>query len=144
MIVLDANLLVYAYNTDSKEHTLARTYLESLLSTPEPVGIPLQNVLAFLRLSTAKGLWKAPYSVEEAAGFVASWFAQPQVRLLLPAERHWSLLKRMLIEGQATGGLVMDAAIAAIPLEYGGVLQTNDRNFARFPGLRWNNPLERA
>jgi predicted nucleic acid-binding protein len=47
----------------------------------------------------------------------------------------------MILEGQASGPLVSDAEIAAITIEHGGVLHTADRDFARFPGLRWKNPL---
>jgi hypothetical protein len=62
--------------------------------------------------------------------------------LLIPGDHYWPLFRRMLIEGQASGALVSDAEIAALTLEYGGVLHTADRDFARFPGLRWKNPLE--
>jgi len=65
-----------------------------------------------------------------------------QVRLLTPTERHWTLFQRMLVEGQVRGPLTSDAELAALTIEYGGVLYTTDRDFARFPGLRWVNPLE--
>ena len=141
MIVLDANILLYAYDVGAREHRAARHYFEKVLSSPAPVGLPLQSILAFLRLSTKTGALKAPYSIEEACEFVEGWFLQPQVRLLLPGEQHWRLLKEMLLKGSARGPLVTDAEIAAITIEYGGELQTNDRDFARFPGLRWKNPL---
>ena len=67
---------------------------------------------------------------------------QPNVRLLAPGDQHWPVLKQMLMEGQARGPLVSDAELAALTIEYGGTLQTTDRDFARFPGLRLNNPLE--
>jgi toxin-antitoxin system PIN domain toxin len=141
MIVLDANILLYAYDAGAKQYSSARAYLEEVLSAPDPVGIPLQNILAFLRLSTKTGVLTAPYSMEEALAFVEAWLAQPQVRVLSPGERHWPILKHMLTAGQARGPLVTDAEIAALTVEYGGELQTNDRDFARFPGLRWKNPL---
>jgi toxin-antitoxin system PIN domain toxin len=143
MIVLDANILLYAYDVGAREHRAAREYLEHVLSASGPVGLPLQSVLAFLRLSTKTGVLRAPYTLDEACGFVDSWLQQPQVRLLTPGEDHWRLLKQMLIQGGAKGALVTDAAIAAVTVEYGGELQTNDRDFARFPGLRWKNPLQK-
>ncbi|HEX3570230.1 MAG TPA: TA system VapC family ribonuclease toxin [Acidobacteriaceae bacterium] len=141
MIVLDANILLYAYDTGARQYPAARSYLEQILSAPDPVGIPLLSLLAFLRLSTKAGLLAAPYTMEEAIAFVESWLEQPQVRVLIPGERHWSILKHLLIAGQVRGALVTDAEIAALTLECGGELQTNDRDFARFPGLRWKNPL---
>ena len=144
MIVLDANILLYAYDAGAMHHRIARQYLEQVFSSPAPVGLPLQSILAFLRLSTKVGVLAAPYSIEEASEFVEGWLLQPQVRLLFPGERHWLLLKQMLLQGGARGSLVTDAEIAAITMEYGGELQTNDRDFARFPGLRWRNPLQPA
>ena len=80
----------------------------------------------------------------EAVAFVDEWLALPQVRLLVPGEYHWTILRRMLLDGSAAGGSVTDAEIAALTIEYGGELQTNDRGFARFPDLRWRNPLAKA
>ena len=143
MIVLDANILLYAYDTGARLHRPAREFLEQALSSPAPVGLPLQSILAFLRLTTKTGVLTAPYSIEEASEFVEQWLLQPQVRLLTPGEQHWRLLKQILLQGGARGPLVTDAEIAAITIEFGGELQTNDRDFARFPGLRWRNPLEK-
>lgn len=78
----------------------------------------------------------------EAAYEVEEWLAQPSVRILVPGDGHWTILRRMVIEGQASGTLVSDAEVAALTIEYGGVLYSADRDFARFPGLRWKNPLE--
>jgi uncharacterized protein len=82
------------------------------------------------------------FSLVQAAQIVDLWLANPNVRVLIPGDYYWLLFRRMLIEGQASGALVSDAEIAALTLEYGGVLHTSDRDFARFPGLRWKNPLE--
>ncbi len=144
MIVLDANILLYAYDVDSPRYAAAKTYMEKILSAPESVGIPLQSISAFLRISTQKGALRAPYTVQEAVGFVEEWIALPQVRLLAGGDRYWPILKRMLMEGNVAGRSVTDAEIAAVTIEYGGELQTNDRGFARYPGLRWKNPLAKA
>ena len=141
MIVLDANILLYAYDTESPQHRPARAYLEKIFSATDPVGIPVQSVSAFLRIMTQQGLRHGRFSLQEAVEIVDEWLGLPQVRLLVPGERHWSIFRRMLLEGHASGRLVTDAQIAAITLEFGGELQTNDRDFARFPGLRWTNPL---
>ena len=141
MIVLDANILLYAYDAQAAQHRAARTWLEEVFSASEPIGIPLHSAAAFLRIMTHPGLRSGRFSLKEAVETVDEWLSLPHVRLLVPGERHWSLLRRTLLEGHAVGRLVTDAEIAAITIEYGGELQTNDRDFARFPGLRWKNPL---
>jgi predicted nucleic acid-binding protein len=78
---------------------------------------------------------------DESAGVVDEWLEQPHVRLLVPGDQHWLIFRQMIIEGQATGPLVTDAQLAAVTIENGGVLYTTDRDFARFPSLRWANPL---
>jgi hypothetical protein len=141
MIVLDANILLYAYDAASAQHSAARSFVEKTFSASDPVGIPIQSISAFLRIMTQQSLRTARFSLQEAVEIVEEWLSLPQVRLLVPGERHWPMFQRMLLEGHASGRLVTDAQIAAITVEFGGVLQTNDRDFARFPGLRWNNPL---
>jgi toxin-antitoxin system PIN domain toxin len=107
------------------------------------VGLPWQTVHAFLRIATDTRLSKDRFSTESALAVVQQWVDLPHVRLLAPGERHWSLLQQLLMEGQAKGPMITDAQLAAITMEYGGVLYTTDRDFARFPGLRWINPLEK-
>lgn len=142
MIVVDANLLIYSYDTDSSRHKKSRAWVERIFSDVEPVGLPWQTVSAFLRVITNRKLPGSRLPVEQAAEIVEEWLAQPNVRILAPGDEHWSMLKRTMIEGRASGPLVSDAELVALTVEYGGVLYTADRDFARFPGLRWKNPLE--
>jgi hypothetical protein len=141
VIVLDANILLYAYDAMSRLHLKARAWVERVLSGGEPVGIPWQTAAAFLRILTNPALPGERYAVEEAVRVVDQWYGQPNVRMLAPGEGHWALLSQMIVEGQARGPLVSDAQLAALAIEHGGVLHTTDRDFARFPGLRWTNPL---
>jgi toxin-antitoxin system PIN domain toxin len=83
------------------------------------------------------------FTVDEAVSVVEEWLEQPNIRLLAPGDRHWPILRSALVDGQARGPLVTDAQLAALTIEYGGVLHTTDRDFARFPSLRWKNPLQR-
>jgi uncharacterized protein len=78
----------------------------------------------------------------EAAEVIDQWLDQPNVRALVPGDQHRALFRQMMIEGQARGPMVSDAHLTALTIEYGGILQTTDRDFARFPGLRWGNPLD--
>ena len=141
MIVVDANLLIYAYDLDSAHHKKSLSWLEELLSGVEAVGLPWQSVSAFLRVITNRRLPGTRVTLEQAVQVVDQWLQQPNVQVLVPADQHWSVLRQMILEGRASGPLVSDAEIAAITIEQGAVLHTTDRDFARFPGLRWKNPL---
>ena len=141
MIVVDANLLIYAYDLDSAHHKKSLSWLEELLSGVEAVGLPWQSVSAFLRVITNRRLPGMRVSLEQAVQVVDEWLQQPNVQVLVPPDQHWSVLRQMILEGRASGPLVSDAEIAAITIEQGAVLHTTDRDFARFPGLRWKNPI---
>ncbi len=141
MIVVDANLLLYAYGARSPHHKEARAWLGRVFSGAEPVGLPWQSLAALIRIATNPRLPGFRRSIEEVTRTVDEWLEQPNVRVLTPGDDHWLLFRRMVVEGQATGPLVSDAQLAALTIEYGGVLHTTDRDFARFPGLRWKNPL---
>ncbi len=108
----------------------------------EVVGLPWQAVSAFLRVMTNPKLPAERFALEQAARIVDLWLAHPNVQVLTPGAGYWPLFRRMVIEGRAAGPRVRDAEIAALTMEYGGVLHTADRDFARFPALRWKNPLE--
>jgi toxin-antitoxin system PIN domain toxin len=141
VIVLDVNLLLYAYNSASSRHHAAYAWVRETFSGTELVGLPWQTIWAFLRIATNSRLPGEHFSMERAVAIVEQWMDLEQVRLLAPGERHWNLLQQMLLEGQVRGPLTTDAQLAALTIEYGGVLYTTDRDFARFPGLRWVNPL---
>jgi hypothetical protein len=141
VIVLDANILLYAYDAAPVQHAKARAWVETVFSGIEPVGLPWQTIAAFLRIMTDLRLPGKRFSAAEAAEFVSQWLGLPNVRVLAPGDGHWRIFRKMIVEGQAMGPLVSDAQLAALTIEYGGVLYTADRDFARFPGLRWENPL---
>ena len=141
MIVLDVNLLLYAYDGRSNSHDRARLWWQSTISGPELIGMPWQTIHGFLRISTDKRISGNQVSMERSLALVEQWMNLPNLRVLTPGESHWSLLRRMLLEGQARGPMATDAQLAALTIEHGGVLYTTNRDFARFPGLRWVNPL---
>ena len=87
------------------------------------------------------GLVAAAMTIAEAEATVASWLSQPAVGILEPGDRHWDILRSLVREGQTAGRLVMDAVLAAIAIEHGATLYTSDRDFSRFPDLKWKNPL---
>ncbi len=141
MIVIDANILLYAYDADSDKHAKARAWVEEVFSGASPLGLPWQTVSAFMRIVTNPRLTGKRFTPAEVVEIVDEWVNQPNVRLLGPGDDHWNFLRQMMVDGQARGPLVTDAQLAALTIEYGGVLHTTDRDFSRFPGLRWKNPI---
>jgi len=142
VILVDSNLLLYAFDAGSKRHVEARSWLESVLDRSEQVGLAWVALLAFIRIGTNPSALSRAFSVEEATTIVSSLLEQRNVIVLHPGERHWTLLRRLLADAQARGDLVTDAHLAALAIEHGATLCTTDRDFARFPGLRWQNPLQ--
>lgn len=141
MILIDANLLLYAYDPRSREHEASKAWLEASLSGSPLVRFAWLTLWAFLRISTNSRVFERPLSMAEAEQGVSSWLAQPAAGILEPGERHWDILRRLTQGGQAAGPLVMDAAVAAIAIEHGATLCPTDRDFARFAELHWINPL---
>ena len=86
-------------------------------------------------------MFERPLSTFEAEAAISSWLHQPAAGILEPGERHWDILRCLVRDGQAAGPLVTDAVLAAIALEHGTTVCTTDRDFSRFSGLRWTNPL---
>jgi len=140
MIIPDINLLIYAYNPDARDHTGAKKWWEELLQSSASVALPWIVVLGFIRLSTTRGVFVRPASVEEVTRRVDLWFEQPGVFLLQPGRQHWPVVKKTLAV-TAGGSLTTDAHLAALAIEYQAELQSTDADFSRFPGLRWRNPL---
>jgi toxin-antitoxin system PIN domain toxin len=141
MILVDADLLLHPYNPRSRDHDGVRTWLELTLAGPELVRFAWLTCWAFLRISTNARVFEHPLTMAEAEAVVSSWLAQPAAGVLDPGERHWPILRSLAADGQIVGPLVMDAALAAIAIEHGATLCTTDRDFARFAGLSWKNPL---
>jgi toxin-antitoxin system PIN domain toxin len=141
VILVDANLLLYAHHPRAEHHATSRAWLEATLSGPELVRFTWLTLWAFLRIATNPRVFERPLSTPEADAVVSSLLAQPTAGILEPGERHWEILRGLMRDGQTTGPLVMDAVVAAIALEHGATLCTTDRDFSRFAGLRWTNPL---
>jgi toxin-antitoxin system PIN domain toxin len=142
VILIDANLLLYAYHPRAEQHERSRTWLENVLSGSDLVRFAWVTLWAFMRIATTPRVFERPLSATEAEAAISSWLAQPAAGIIEPGERHWSILCGVVRQGQAAGPMVMDAVLAAIALEHGAILCTTDRDFSRFAGLRWSNPLE--
>jgi toxin-antitoxin system PIN domain toxin len=141
VILVDANLLIYAHDLASPFNLPARRWVESVFSGTEPVRISWTGLLAFLRITTHSRAFAKPLSMEQAFGLVDQWFTQPSVGILDPGREHRTILQKLLLETGATGPLVMDAHLAALAIEHGATLYTTDGDFGLFRGLQRVNPL---
>jgi hypothetical protein len=141
VIVPDVNLLSYAYNIDAPQHADAKGWWEDLLSSDTPVGIPWVTMLGFIRLMTHRAVLLTPLPAKRAIAHVRSWHTRPNVSVLEPGPRHLEVLGRMFEALGTAGRLTTDAHLAALAIEHQCELCSNDADFARFPGLRWRNPL---
>lgn len=138
---IDVNLLLYAYNYSSQHHNAARLWIERVFSSNEPAGLAWITVPAFLRIVTNSRALRKPLSLRHAAAVADQWLRVPAVRLFDPGPRHWTILSSLIRNGQVRGPLIADACLAAIAIEQGLVLCTNDRDFSRFDGPRVFSPL---
>lgn len=143
MILLDANLLIYAYSRTSPYHGPARTWLEERIETEPLVGLPWVSILAFIRITTSH-LQPSPQTFEQAAQIVDDWLALDNVRIVHPGDRHWDVLKEVGREAQVRGATVTDLHLAALAIERGATLYTNDAGFRRYPKLKWRNPFAKG
>jgi len=142
MIIVDANLLLYAYNSTASKHQQAKEWFESVVSGSDIVGLPWVSILAFIRISTNHRAVKSPLSTREAKTIVDTWLERPNITSPNPGESHWEILAEVLITGQVTGPLVSDAYLAALSIEHGATLYSTDRDFSRFDKLSFVNPLD--
>jgi hypothetical protein len=141
MKLVDVNLLLYAVNGDSAQHTAAKAWLERVLSEDEPVALPWVVLLAFLRVSTSGRVFARPLSAEQALETVDGWLSLPSVRVLHAGAEHWRIFKSLLAETGTGGNLTTDAHLASMAIEHGCELCSTDTDFLRFPRLKWSNPL---
>lgn len=142
MILLDANVLLYAYNASFTQHGRIRAWLEPLLAGGGPVALAWQSIMAFLRIGTNPRAFPEPLMVEEALTIMQEWLGHPNVVVLQPTERHWGIFTRLVHAGRLRAGRMMDAHLAALAVEHGAVLGTTDTGFRVFADLRLVNPLD--
>lgn len=141
MILIDANILIYAHVSSFAQHNLARDWLDQQLNASARVGLPWTSLLAFLRLVTNPRVFEQPEAIRDAWEQVHTWLTSETVWIPQPTERHADILGEFLALPGVHGNLVPDAHLAALAVEHGLTLCSTDGDFARFQGLRWLNPI---
>lgn len=142
MILVDVNVLVYAHRRDAVDHESYRRWLEALLASPEGYGMSDQVLAGFLRVVTHPRVFAQPTPLPEALAFAREVRERPNSVPLAPGPRHWDLFTELCRRVGARGNLVADAYHAALAIEFGCEWITTDRDYARFPSLRWRHPLD--
>jgi uncharacterized protein len=141
VILVDANILFYAYNSSSQFHVAAKKWLEFALSGAEPVRFSWNTLHAFLRISTNIRAYPNPFTPSEAIAIVCQWLERPHVGVLDPGERYLQIFSDLMTNFQIRGAMVMDAHLAALALEHGAKVCTHDADFFRFPDLSIVDPI---
>jgi len=141
LILVDANLLLYAEDKLSPYHGSARTWWDTQLSGTSPVCLCWTVLCAFIRIGTNPRVFEHPLSLEQAVSRVQTWLDQPCTRLIHTTERHWVIFQEILHHGKAVANLVTDAHLAALAIEHGCELFSTDADFSRFPKVKWRNPI---
>jgi uncharacterized protein len=136
----DANVLIYAFRSDSADHKRYRSWLESIINGPQAYGVAPQVLGALVRVTTHPRIFARPSSLEDAFAFSRAMLDQPNATVIVPGERHWQIFEHLCRDAAVKGNLVQDAWFAALAIESGCEWITTDRDFARFKGLNWRLP----
>lgn len=142
MIVPDVNLLLYAVVSGFPHHTRAHAWWERTINSNTRVGLTHPALFGFLRIATNARILQPPLAVTDAVDYIHDWLAQPNVDLLTPGPDHLDIALRLLSDIGTAGNLTTDVQLAAYAIEHRGEIHSNDTDFARFPGLKWSNPLQ--
>jgi uncharacterized protein len=140
-MLVDANILLYSVDEESPQHKVARAWLEAALNGARRVGLAWPSLVAFVRIATNPRATRVPLTGRDAWSIVEAWLDAPAGWLAQPGPGHREILGRLITDLDLRGNLVSDAALAALCIEHGLEMISADSDFARFPGLRWNNPL---
>ncbi|MDQ3430649.1 MAG: type II toxin-antitoxin system VapC family toxin [Actinomycetota bacterium] len=142
MRCVDVNVLVYAHRPEAPDHDRYRAWLDDARTGEEPLGISNLVLSGFLRIVTHPRVFRDPSPLDTALDFAEALRTAPSALALAPGSRHWGIFTRLCRSADARGNLVPDAYLAAVAIERGAIWYSADRNFARFPGLRWRHPLQ--
>lgn len=141
MVLVDVNILLYAFRSDSPNHKAYRDWLDALSNSDEPYGMADAALASFVRIATHPRIFSPPAPLEDALRFAAALRSQPNCVAVVPGSRYWDIFVRMCTASGAKGNMVADAAFAALAVESGSEWVTTDRDYSRFPGLKWRHPL---
>ena len=142
MILVDVNVLVYAHRTDVPRHDAYRNWLEALINGNQAYGVSDMVLSGFLRVITHSRVFNPPSDLATGLVFADTVRSQPNAVLIAPGQKHWDIFRSLCETTNAKGNLIPDAYLAALAIESGSEWITTDRDYSRFPGLKWRHPLD--
>jgi toxin-antitoxin system PIN domain toxin len=142
MMLIDVNVLVYAHRTDAPKHSAYRKWLEKLINGDQAYGVSDLVLSGFLRVVTHPRVFSPPSDLASGLAFARTIRGQPNAVAITPGPRHWTIFTSLCEATHAKGNLIPDAYLAALAIESGSEWITTDRDYSRFPGLKWRSPLE--
>jgi uncharacterized protein len=140
MILPDVNVLIYAFRPEAAFHAVCRAWLTDVIASEPRFGMSPLALGALVRITTSARYFPAASSAEDAFKFSDYILGQPHCQIVGPGERHWDIFQRLCIETNTRGPRITDAWYAALAIEWGCEWITMDRDYARFPGLKWGSP----
>ena len=142
MMLVDTNVMVYAHRRDAERHPEYRDWMRAMINGPEPYAVADFAVLGMVRVVTDRRYYREVAStITDALAFADEIRNQPHARVISPGPKFWSIFSNLCRQTDAGGKLIPDAYLAALALEHGCEVITADKDFRRFPGLRWRHPL---
>jgi toxin-antitoxin system PIN domain toxin len=141
LILCDVNVLIYAFRSDSDNHALFKSWLESAINGPSAYGIAPQVLASVVRICTHPRIFKIPSSLTDVFQFCSALLQQPNATLIVPGDRHWEIFESICQKSQSKGNIAQDAWFAALAIEFGCEWITTDRDYGRFDGLTWRAPF---
>ncbi len=142
MFLVDVNFLVAAHRTDHVHNAPAISLLKRLDADAKVIGLCDVALMGFLRVATHPGIFSKPSSLEIAFRFIDDLLELPTAMRIAPGPDHWKIFSSLCQRVNARGAFITDAYLAAIAHEHGCTMVSFDKDFARFPGLRWHNQLK--
>jgi toxin-antitoxin system PIN domain toxin len=140
VVIVDANVLLYAVDSTSAHHEPSRSWLDGSLAGSEAVGLAWVALLAFIRIGTNRSAQETPMTAGAAMDQVETWLGAPSTVIVEPTSRHPAILRGLLAGAGTAGNLTTDAHLAALAVEYDAAIVSYDRDFGRFPGVRHRLP----
>jgi toxin-antitoxin system PIN domain toxin len=140
--LLDANILLYAYDSSSPHHAVCKDWLELALNDDEPVGLPWQTIFAFVRISTNPRAVLRPLPTQDACGIISTLLERPTIVVVEPGDEFWRTFEQLVADARVSGPLIADAVLAALAIEQGAVICSTDRDFLRFRGISVIDPTQ--
>jgi uncharacterized protein len=141
LILCDVNVLIYAFRSDSENHPLFKSWLESVINGPSAYGIAPQVLASVVRICTHPRIFKIPSSLTDVFQFCSALLQQPNATVIVPGDRHWEIFETICQKSQSKGNIAQDAWFAALAIEFGCEWITTDRDYSRFDGLTWRAPF---